>query len=126
MDFNKQAFKEFRKDFAKAMKPLEQKYDIQAQIGNITYNPSEFRTKLTCIKTSDVKTEKEEFEHLCERYGFQHDDYLTEFFIGRTKYVLIGFNPKARKNVCVIKQINTGGQYVATAESVKHAIALNA
>ena len=47
MKINKTTLKEFRVDFAKAVKDLEKQYGVHMKIGAITYEESQFRGKLT-------------------------------------------------------------------------------
>jgi len=44
-------FDRFRRDFAQAVKGLEEKYGVDLSFGRITYTNADFRTKLTAVIT---------------------------------------------------------------------------
>ena len=52
MGFEKEELKSFRTDFKSAVKDLEAQYGVKIDMGNINYESSEFRTKLTVTKRS--------------------------------------------------------------------------
>jgi len=47
MQISSSSIKDFRVDFSKAVKELEAKYGVNISIGNISYDSSEFRGKMT-------------------------------------------------------------------------------
>jgi hypothetical protein len=46
MEIKERAIKQFRIDFAKAMKSLEEEYGVKVEIGNISYNSAGFHSRL--------------------------------------------------------------------------------
>ena len=46
----------FRTDFAKAVAELEKEYGVNVNLGNITYDDNEFRTKMTTKLSSSTPT----------------------------------------------------------------------
>ena len=114
MRFVDSEFRMFREDLRKALAPIEEKYGIELEQGNINYNDEEFRMKLTGKKydpNAKEKTQEELFAENCKYYGFKPEDYRRSFTIDGKVYKLIGFKPKARKNVCFIENSN-GKVYV--------------
>lgn len=47
MNYNKQGFQDFRKDFKEAVLMLENKHGINISLGTITYDDDGFRVKIT-------------------------------------------------------------------------------
>ena len=104
MIVTEELLKEFRKDFAKAVECLQEKYDATISIGRITYNPEDnrFSTRM------EVKNMRD--KELLARADFdadvwKYEEYgLTRGMYGRVglgcdgeKYAIIGFNTRAPK-----------------------------
>lgn len=94
----KTILKNFRKDFKEAVKDLEEKYNLEINIGNITYSDVDFQTKLNAVLIKDGKSvEQIEFEKYCEYYNLKPSDYNRKLKTQeKGTYYLIGFSPKAR------------------------------
>lgn len=110
----KDTLNNFRKDFEETVKELEKKYGFEVKLGSITYNPdgSSFEGKVSAIKIQDGKTgEQIKFEKEADKYGFKSDDYKKEYVVDNKKYLLVGFNSKARKNKYIIEDAVTGAKY---------------
>lgn len=110
----KKLLTDFRKDFQLAVKELEEKYGFEIQLGNITYSPDEtsFEGKVHALKVEEGKTgEQVKFEKECAKHGFKPTDYKKEYIVDNTKYLLVGFKPKATVNKYIIEDATTGEKY---------------
>lgn len=110
----KELLNNFRKDFAEAVKEIEKKYGFELQLERISYNPdgSSFEGKISAIRVKDGKSgEQVKFEEDAPRYGFKPEDYKKEYIVDGKKYLLVGFNPKARRNKYIIEDASTGTKY---------------
>jgi hypothetical protein len=119
MKFNDKEFKKLRNAIKEALADVEKEFDISLQPGNISYNPTSFTMKIEGKRT-DVDTDRIEFEKYCCLEGFEPTDYRREFVNGNDTFMLIGFNPKNRKNVCKIEDVNSGKTYKCSPSLVKN------
>lgn len=114
MEINQTTLKEFRKDFQEAVKALEEKYGIVIQAKGITYEQSQFHFKVEVSNGNSYEDLCEQsFKQYASMFGFSESDYMRTFkdHLG-DEYMIVGLNPKKRKNVVVIKSTRTGNQYV--------------
>jgi len=59
---NKEKVVKFRVDFAKAIAQLEKEYGVNIELGNISFNSNEFRTKMTVTSGEKVvRATKDDF-----------------------------------------------------------------
>ena len=113
MQFTKLFCKNFRTEFAGAVKDLEKKYGITIELGNINIAPTEFTTKLTVSKVLDKaeveEKEKAEFAQVCYLYDLKPDDYGKLFNYNGDMYKLVAINTRAPKNpyICENESNNT-------------------
>ena len=93
-----QELKEFREDFAKVVKDLEDKYGYKIRLGNITYNERSFNGKIEVVKNieGDIDIDQFNFEKYCGFYGLSKEDYGKTFKSNNKEYKLVSINPKAR------------------------------
>lgn len=111
MVINNKTLDAFREDFKNVVKALEEKYDVEIGMGSITYNDKSFHFRTNVEKkVSDedkAKNMQEEFNTYCQMYGFVPDDYRKEFRVEaeRKTFILVGFNPRARKNACLLHEV---------------------
>ena len=126
MEINKNTLSNFREDFKVAASILEEQYGIAIELGTITFprtNPNSFGCKLTAINVGDMvvgeSVEQAKFNANARKYGFEPSDYNRTTMIYGKAHKLIGFNPTARKNVCIIRQISNGSDYVMNISTTK-------
>lgn len=111
MNFNDNDFCAFEKDVKKAMQELCYKYQLKLKNMNISYGAVDFDMKLTFEKNEEgLNTERVKFEMECFRYGFVPDDYMRIFEYHGVEYEFIGFERKARKYNCIIREVDTGSE----------------
>lgn len=108
-----------REDIIKALAPVLEKYSCDVKIEKIKYSSASVNMNLDFFARGENGESGEEvqFRELCGNYGFIASDYGKRVKNGNKTLTLIGFNPKARKNYCVLKD-ETGAQYVAPPELV--------
>lgn len=82
-------------------------------IGKLTYKDVDVRTVQDVQKDKDkINDEKrKDFEDKAPIYGFKPEDYKKEFSKDGKIYQLVGFNTRARKNVCIIIDVETNKEY---------------
>lgn len=114
MEFNKVNFEAFRNDAKEALREVAEKYDVEISFGNISYTDFEFDLKMHVAKRGDEDTDMSQlkFERECMYYGFKKEDYNKEFIMDGKKFRFVGFNTRARKNVCQILCLADGKTYV--------------
>jgi hypothetical protein len=121
MEMGKTELKEFRKRFAYYMKSIETDFGVKVELGNITYDASEFRTKMTVRNTANaagvaVNTDEVTYNKYRMIYG------LPEFgspvtVHGKTCRVC-GFKPRSTKYPVIVEYPN-GKKYKVTIDEVK-------
>lgn len=117
--WQKEQFKNFREDFQKALKELEQKYNVSIAGGNISYTDTEFTMKTT-VKFNEVNGkshDQAEFEKYCFMFGFKPEDYGRKAVNLGEEYTLIGFYPKKRKQP--VKVMKNDKCYIISEEKAK-------
>lgn len=119
MEINKEMLKNFREDFGKVAKLLENKYGLVIELNSsMTYSSKSITAGFKAYvaeKDENGNTEsfeKLEFNKLCGRYGFTPDDYMCDVSAGGNIYKLVGFKEKARKNKYIILGLD-GKKYIA-------------
>ena len=120
MDFKKD-FPAFRADFQKAMEALNAKYEVEIKLGNISYDGTGFTSKISCKKAdNDEDYAQIEFEKYCAAFGFESSHYNQKFIANGQTFALVGFNPNAPKNGCVLRG-EDGKPYRCPTKQVKEA-----
>lgn len=105
MIMTKEQFNQFRSEMEAALATIATKYNCDVSIGNIKYDDINtdisvsFRSKGTDGKTADQLN----FEKYCGQFGFKPEDYGFAFTDKGKTYTFVGFNPKARKNYCILR-----------------------
>ena len=123
--FTKTQFVTFRNEFKKSVKNLEKEFGIKIELGNITYNESSFRSKITCSKISDAGDkviDLKRFEMLKKRYGFL-GNYGDSYTKGNITYTIKDIDSRKPKN-CIIISGSNGRNYVASAEAANFLLKL--
>ena len=118
-------FKQFRVDFAQAVKGLETKYNMKIELGSITYSQTNFHVKLTGTKINaegKKLIDTTHFNMLKQIYNFKGN--IGDTFVSDGKiFTVINIDSKKRKNN-VILSASDGKQYVSTPESVNRMLKL--
>ena len=116
MQMNNQNFREFRDDFSKATKELEEKYGVKFEMGGITYDSDSFHFKVTVTNTDSIMSPKDEFVRNVKSFAFLGltADMYEQIFMGldHKEYKLVGLKMNARKNFCVVTSLTNGKEYV--------------
>lgn len=102
-------------------KATKNKYIIQDVVTGTKYNCDSGYLglgKLTMSSTDEEDRKRKEFEFNAFMFGFKPSDYKKEFTKEGKTYQLIGFKPKARKNTCIIMDMETNKQYVCPKEFI--------
>lgn len=114
--------KKFRNEVELALAAVAEKYGCEVAAGNIKYDTTSvdiavyFKSK----GENGESAEEVDFKKHCKDYGFSMEDYGMKFTLDGKTYRLIGFNPRARKNSCIITDSN-GKQYACPPSTVFNA-----
>ena len=116
--FDKANLQIMRADINAALAAVMEKHGVSISIGNISYSPEQFTTKLTCVlksaasgDSSDNATTlkwKADFKSHAPLYGLKATDLGREVKIGSVTYTIAGARPRAN-DVIVLK--NATGKY---------------
>jgi len=110
--FTGQIARQFRRDFVEHMKAFEKEHGVRVNIGNITYQPNEIRTKLT-VRTNAVSDDaiaEKEFKRYAFMYGLKADDFGKSFNSRGTMFKICGVSPRSHKYPILAKN-NRGKTY---------------
>ena len=120
---DKQTLTNFRKDFAEAVKDLEQKYGFVIELGRISYTATSFNGKLE-VREGESKDDanEQDFKRYCRMYGLEASDYDRRFTYGNDEYIVTGIRPSKRKYPICCLCVGNGTTYGFTAECVKRAL----
>ncbi len=118
MVFTGEIVDEFREDFDRAMKSLEEKYGAKISLGAITYDMDHFTARLSVYNGQD---EEEAAMSRFDANVWKFEDVglkkgmYKRIFIGRDgqKYALLGLNVRATKNQLTILHLESGRHYCA-------------
>lgn len=100
MEMNNQSIQQFRKDFADAVKALEEKYDVDISLGRITYDFNSFHGTLT---TNAKGADKAEWIRYCGMYGFKPEDYGKTFDYKNRKYTITGIKSGSKYPISAVR-----------------------
>ena len=119
--FTKEEFKQVRSEIESELAAFCEKYGLEIEVGRINYSETDFTASVKFKKEMiDGKSHQEHsFRQLCFSYGFEINDYRREVSLKGKTFRFVGFNPRARKNHCLIEDEN-GTQYSTTIEGVKN------
>ena len=105
MIMTKEQFATLRSEMESALAAIAAKYNCDVSIGNIKYDDINtdvsvsFRSKGADGKSADQLN----FEKYCGQFGFKPEDYGFTFTDNGKTFEFVGFNPKARKNYCILR-----------------------
>jgi hypothetical protein len=119
----KEEFSTLRTEMVEALGAIATKYNCDIEVGNIKYDDITTSVAVTFhSKGKDGKSADQlNFEKYCNFYGFKAEDYGRVVVIEGKNYSFVGFNPKARKNYCLIRR--DGKTYATSVDSVKYCLA---
>lgn len=97
--FNGQVARQFRQDFAEHMRSFEEEHGVRVNIGNITYQQNEIRTKLTVRSNavSDDAIAEKDFKRNAFYFGLNADDFGKSFKSRGETFTICGIKPRSRK-----------------------------
>ena len=114
MNLTETNFNQFRNDILNALAAVAEKYACEVTMGNIKYDMTSIDTTLYFKAKGDngESAEEMDFKKYCGDYGFKSEDYNATVVVEGKRYSFIGFNPRARKNYCIIR--DAAGKEYAT------------
>ena len=123
---DRQMLRNFRVDFAEAVKDLEAKYGIIIELGNIKFSIDNFEAKLIA-KEGDSKEDvnEAEFRSYCRSYGLEPSDFDRRFtystLIGGDgeDYIIIGIKPSKRTYPIICRRVRDNKTYGFSANAIK-------
>lgn len=124
MIMTKEQFNQLRYEMETALSAIAEKYNCDVSIGNIKYDDINtdisvsFRSKGADGKSADQLN----FEKYCGQFGFKPEDFGFTFTDKNKTYTFIGFNPRARKNYCLLRC--EGTTYTTSPDGVRFQMAL--
>ena len=105
---------EFKGDFKKLIKELENKYELVIELGTIHYSSNSFSVKIEAKEGSDKDDVLErEFRTYCYKYGLKPSDYGRQVYVGAKKYTIVGIAP-SRSKYPIILEDSTGKRVLCT------------
>ncbi len=111
-------FEAFRKDVENALQNVAKDYGLCIGTGNIRYDATSFTMQLKCER-ADVDVSKIRFDadlQYMKYAGFEADDYRREVTIDGKEFVITGFKPGNKYDVCLERK--DGKQYAYTSRAV--------
>lgn len=117
MEINKQTLVEFRRDFAQAVKNLEDKYNMTIELKKITYEDNSFRGTLEARK---VGLTNAEWNAYCGNYGLKPEDLGRMFLYNRKWFKITGI--KVRSKFPILAEREDSKSYGFTADAVKEGL----
>ena len=112
--------KEFRAEVELALAAVAEKYGCEVAAGNIKYDTTSVDLTLYFKSKGENGESAEEldFKKHCKSYGFLPEDYGALIDIEGKLYQFIGFNPRARKNYCIIRDA-AGKEYATSIPTIQ-------
>jgi hypothetical protein len=117
-----QTLKTMRPQIEDALKELGERLGIDFKLGRGTYNGSGVNGSFALeMAARDAATGKSGaqvlFERLAPRYGLTAEDYGREFTYQRTRYKLVGINPKSPVNCLSVARVKDDKEFVISIET---------
>ena len=124
MIMTKEQFTELRYEMETALSAIAEKYNCDVSIGNIKYDDinTDIVVSLRSKGTDGKSADQMNFEKYCGQFGFKPEDFGFTFTEGKKTYTFVGFNPRARKNYCLLRC--EGTTYTSAPDGIKLRIAL--
>ena len=120
---DKEMLRNFRNDFAEAVKDLEQQYGIVITLGRITFDATSFTGKLEAKEgESKDQVNEDTFKAHCREYGLAPTDYDRRFTHQGKDYIITGIYLRSHKYPICCLCLADNKTYRFTADGVKRAI----
>lgn len=105
MIMTKEQFNELRYEMETALSAIAEKYNCDVSIGNIKYDDinTDIVVSLRSKGADGKSADQLNFEKYCGQFGFKPEDYGFTFTDNGKTFEFVGFNPKARKNYCILR-----------------------
>ncbi len=117
--FGKAKLKDIRADIAEALKAVEDKYNMNLEVGRITYDSTSFRASLKANVGNAEDGAKAEFEKYALRFGMEPSDFGKSFIMADDTFEITAIKPRARKYPVVAINKTNGKSYKFAASQVK-------
>jgi hypothetical protein len=119
MSFSKERISIILKDLELALKEVEDKHGVLFKVGNATFEPKDFSTRIQCFeKNGDIdNVAYVEFLSLATFYGFNKDDYGKSFAYDGHIYTISGLKKSNRKYPVILER-NDGKGFKMSASFV--------
>lgn len=125
--FTPSELRDFRVDFANAVKQLEAKYKINIALGNIRYGDIDFTVTLKAKRNTPEAVEKVEdrkrsfWNAVCESYGLTPEDFGKTIVVNGLTYTLSEINPRSTKYPITIAYAGQEGVHANARISASYA-----
>ena len=118
MNIDKASLKQFRVDFAEAVKELSEKYGVAIDLGNISYTADGFHSKMTVANGAAQGESKLVLDY--KKYQKLRDlpDLNSPILINGTVHHICGFKPMATKQPVIVRGPQ-GGMYKISIETMR-------
>lgn len=105
MIMTKEQFAALRSEMEAALSTIAEKYNCDVSIGNIKYDDinTDISVSLRSKGEDGKSADQMNFEKYCHQFGFKSEDYGFTFTDNGKTFEFVGFNPKARKNYCILR-----------------------
>lgn len=124
---DKSKCRELRAAMNAALAEVGEHFGVDITLGNASFNADNATFKLFIAeldKTGEAKTiEATHFRRNAAALGFSPDDLGREFSAVRSRFVLIGMNPRARTYPMLAREVTTGRQFKFHPSTVRSALA---
>jgi hypothetical protein len=121
--FTRDELRTFRDDFDVAVKGLKKKYGVEVELGNISFSPSAFRSKIEVTRSvssdgSKIDIELEKFKKDARSIGVNEGLYGKKFSFSGRKFKVTGLKPRSPKFPIIAEEVSTGKSYKLPMRSV--------
>ena len=125
MIMTKEQFSQLRYEMETALAAIATKYNCDVSVGNIKYDDinTDIVVSLRSKGADGKPADQLNFEKYCGQFGFKPEDYGFTFTDGKKTFTFVGFNPKARKNYCLLRCDDQ--TYVSSPDGIKVRIAMS-
>ena len=105
MIMTKEQVNELRYEMETALAAIAEKYNCDVSVGNIKYDDinTDIVVSLRSKGENGKSADQLNFEKYCGQFGFKSEDYGFTFTDNGKTFEFVGFNPKARKNYCILR-----------------------
>ena len=124
MKLTKTEFETLRTEIETALASVAAKYGCVVEAGNIKYDDinTDIVVSLRSKGENGKSADQMNFEKYCGQFGFKPEDYGFTFTDKNKTYTFVGFNPRARKNYCLLRC--EGTTYTTSPDGIKFHMAM--